>query len=310
MRLKNIPGSREAIAGSKYVIKGIPAMKNCDVVPSGQDVYKNCTTDPGEKDSASETFENDLRGKDWSVKGHWAGIFGNKNPIRIEIGMGKGMFIMEQARRNPGVNFVGIEKYSSVLLRAVQKQDAECLPNVHFLRMEAEYIENVFAPDEVDRIYLNFSDPWPKKKNAKRRLTSRQFLTRYENILKPGGLIEFKTDNVSLFDFSLEELLETGACFMEEAFAAAEFPDELLNGFGNTAADPAGISAPGSALCAASPAGFSSSDAPGPSRWLVLAVTRDLHASPMNEGNIMTEYETRFSAEGNKICKYIIKKSI
>ena len=256
MRLKNIPGSREAIAGSKYVIKGIPAAKNCDIVPSGQDVYKNCTADPGEKDSAPETLENDLRGKDWSVKGHWTKIFGNKNPIRIEIGMGKGMFIMEQARRDPGVNFVGIEKYSSVLLRAVQKQDAECLPNVRFLRMEAEYIENVFAPDEVDRIYLNFSDPWPKKKNAKRRLTSRQFLARYENILKPGGLIEFKTDNVSLFDFSLEELLETDA------------------------------------------------------RWLVLAVTRDLHSSPMNEGNIMTEYETRFSAEGNKICKYIIKKSI
>ena len=114
-----------------------------------------------------------------SCRGRWAEIFGNENPIHIEVGMGKGRFLMDMARLYPEINFIGIEKYSSVLLRAVQKLEEEELPNVRLIRMDAEDLENVFAQGELDRIYLNFSDPWPKDRHAKRRLESRQFLARY-----------------------------------------------------------------------------------------------------------------------------------
>ena len=177
MRLRNIKGCREVIAASSYVI----------------------APDDPERISFQDS-------SDWSVKGHWNEIFGDDHPLWIEIGMGKGAFLMELARKHPDVNFVGIEKYSSVLLRAVQKQEKEALPNVRLIRMEAEYIADVFAPEEVDRIYLNFSDPWPKASHAGRRLTSRQFLARYDKILRVGGLIEFKTDNQELFEFSLDEI--------------------------------------------------------------------------------------------------------
>lgn len=214
MRLKNVPGSREVIAQSRFVIH-----------------------DPER-----------LRGK-------WAEEFGNGAPVRVEIGMGKGRFIMDTARLHPEVNYVGIEKYSSVLLRAIQKMEEEELPNVRLIRMDAEEITEVFGPGEVDRIYLNFSDPWPKDRHAKRRLPSRQFLARYDQILKKDGLLEFKTDNRALFDFALEEL------------------------------EPAG--------------------------WRAEAVTFDLHHDArMNEGNVMTEYEERFSAAGNPICKYVIGRPV
>ena len=103
-------------------------------------------------------------------KGKWHEIFGNDHPIRIEIGMGKGRFIMDLARMNPDINYVGIEKYSSVLIRGIQKMEADPLPNLYFIRMDAEEIASVFDRGEVDRIYLNFSDPWPKDRHAKRRL--------------------------------------------------------------------------------------------------------------------------------------------
>lgn len=143
-------------------------------------------------------------------KGRWREIFGNDHPIRIEIGMGKGRFIMELARENPDINYLGIEKYSSVLIRGIQKLEADPLPNLYFIRMEAEEITSVFAAGEVDRIYLNFSDPWPKDRHAKRRLPSREFLRRYDEILIPDGVIEFKTDNHDLFQFALEELEPAG----------------------------------------------------------------------------------------------------
>ena len=144
-------------------------------------------------------------------RGCWRQVFGNKNPIRIEIGMGKGQFILNMAKEYPDVNFVGIERYSSVLLRAVEKYDTEefCqLKNVRFVCMDARNLENVFADGEVERIYLNFSDPWPKARHAKRRLTSVEFLERYEKVLAAGGSVEFKTDNTALFNFSLEQLKE------------------------------------------------------------------------------------------------------
>nr|MCR5558315.1 tRNA (guanosine(46)-N7)-methyltransferase TrmB [Butyrivibrio sp.] len=143
---------------------------------------------------------------DVETKGRWAEIFGNDHPIRIEIGMGKGRFIHTLAAMNPDINYVGIEKYSSVLLRAIQKMDEDPLPNLRFIRMDAENITEKFMEHEVDRIYLNFSDPWPKDRHAKRRLPSAEFLKRYDYILKPEGIIEFKTDNRDLFDFAVGEL--------------------------------------------------------------------------------------------------------
>ena len=186
-------------------------------------------------------------------KGNWKGIFGNDHPIRIEIGMGKVRFIMDLARMNPGINYVGIEKYSSVLIRGIQKMAADPLPNLYFIRMEAEEIAEVFGHEEVDRIYLNFSDPWPKDRHAKRRLPSREFLRRYDEILVRDGVIEFKTDNPDLFRFALEEL------------------------------EPAG--------------------------WHIDQKTEDLHHNEeMMQGNVMTEYEERFSSAGNPIYKYIISR--
>ena len=214
MRLRNIPGSREAIAESRYVI-----------------------------------HEEETRA------GSWHEIFGNDHPIYIEIGMGKGQFLMELARRNPDINYVGIEKYSSVLIRALEKMEEEetPLPNICFIRMDAEDIVKVFAKHEVDRIYLNFSDPWPKDRHAKRRLTSAQFLERYDQILASDGHLEFKTDNQDLFTFSLEEIPAAG--------------------------------------------------------WHLDACTRDLHHDAvLNEGNIMTEYEEKFSSKGNPICKLIASR--
>ena len=145
-----------------------------------------------------------------NLRGDWNLEFKKEQPLHIEIGMGKGQFIMELARQNPGINYIGIEMYSSVLIRALQKMAEEELPNLKFLRIDARTLPECFAKDEVDRIYLNFSDPWPKDRHAKRRLTSRQFLARYNEILKPDGVIEFKTDNRPLFDFSLEEVREAG----------------------------------------------------------------------------------------------------
>lgn len=143
-------------------------------------------------------------------KGKWNEIFGNNRPIQIEIGMGKGRFLMDLAAANPSINYIGIEKYSTVLLRAIQKMEENELSNLRFIRMDAEDICEVFDKAEVTKIYLNFSDPWPKDRHAKRRLPSRQFLERYDAILAPDGKIEFKTDNVDLFDFALGEIEPAG----------------------------------------------------------------------------------------------------
>ena len=143
-------------------------------------------------------------------KGKWNEVFEQNLPIHIEMGMGKGQFLMKMAELHPDIHYIGIEKYSSVLVRALEKIEENPLPNIHFIRMDAENITQVFEKGEVEQIYLNFSDPWPKDRHAKRRLTSRQFLERYDNILKDNGKIIFKTDNRALFDFSLEEVKEAG----------------------------------------------------------------------------------------------------
>ena len=142
-------------------------------------------------------------------KGKWHEFFGNNAPIRIEVGMGKGKFISTLAMQNPDINYIGIEKYSSVLIRAIDKRIENNIENLYFLRFDAVDILDIFDEGEIDRIYLNFSDPWPKDRHAKRRLPSREYLARYDKILKKGGRIEFKTDNRVLFDWALEELPES-----------------------------------------------------------------------------------------------------
>lgn len=143
-------------------------------------------------------------------KGKWSSLFHNNNPIHIEIGMGKGRFIMELAQKNPNINYIGIEKYSSVLLRALEKRSQVELNNLYFIRFDAQYINDIFDHNEIDRIYLNFSDPWPKDRHAKRRLTARDYLDKYHQCLKQTGEVVFKTDNRELFEFSLEEVKEAG----------------------------------------------------------------------------------------------------
>lgn len=244
MRLRNIPEAKEIVAGSRFVVQ-----------------------------------------KPEEQRGRWRTFTGGR-PLSVEIGTGKGRFLMEMAAREPETAFLGVERYESVLLRAVEKMegkpandpasilersmkgksasdvaspsDSEKLPeeaafvppaNLHFLRMDARELPAVFSPGEVAKIYLNFSDPWPKARHEKRRLTSRTFLAIYEQVLADGGTLEFKTDNRDLFEFSVQE------------FEAAD-------------------------------------------HWTITSLTRDLHADPvLNAGNIMTEYERKFSALGNKICK-------
>ncbi len=219
MRLRNIPGSREAIAESPYCIP-----------------------------------ENTLHDR----QGHWKEtVFHNDHPLCLEIGMGKGRFVTDMALSHRDVSYLGIEKYSSVLLRGLEKREELTkqgidLPNLYYIRMDAEHITEFFAPEEVDGIYLNFSDPWPKDRHAHRRLPGSVFLSRYRQILKKDGFLEFKTDNDGLFDFALESIEKSG--------------------------------------------------------WSLLASTWDLYADPvLNIGNIMTEYEERFSAKGNAIHKLIAR---
>lgn len=142
-------------------------------------------------------------------KGKWTQVFQNNNPIYIEIGMGKGDFIIQNAIQYPNINFIGIEKYDSVIVRAIQKSNDLQLENLKLIRMDARFITNIFEK-EIDRIYLNFSDPWPKDRHAKRRLTSPIFLEKYDSIFKNRGHITMKTDNNNLFEYSLESLVHFG----------------------------------------------------------------------------------------------------
>lgn len=144
-----------------------------------------------------------------NYKKKWQEVFENKNPIYIEIGMGKGDFIIENAIRYPNINFVGVEKFDSVIVRAIQKSNGLDLKNLRLIRMDAIEIDTVFER-EVDRIYLNFSDPWPKDRHAKRRLTSSVFLEKYDGIFRDNCHIIMKTDNLGLFEYSLESLKENG----------------------------------------------------------------------------------------------------
>lgn len=187
-----------------------------------------------------------------TIKGQWSGIFENSNPIHVEIGCGKGQFICTMAKNNPDINFIAIDVIPDVLVLALEKAVAMNLTNVRFIIADAALLCNYFEFDEIQRIYLNFSDPWKKSRQAKRRLTHKNFLDVYKQLLRQGNLICFKTDNKPLFEFSLNS-------FAQENF-------KLQN------------------------------------------ITFDLHNSKF-EGNVMTEYETRFAEAGMPIyrleAKYI-----
>lgn len=209
MRLRNIPGAKDIVKNSPFVIQ--------------------------------EPFH---------MRGRWKDLWDNGHPVHLEVGMGKGKFLMEMSLRHAENNYLGMELYDSVLLRALQRRQSmeEVMENLYFLCADARMLPEIFAEGEIEKIYLNFSDPWPKARHAKRRLTSRQFLDRYEQILSPGGTVEFKTDNLDLFGFSLQEIKEFG--------------------------------------------------------WTLLYHTYDLHGEKEQaRENVMTEYEEKFSARGNPICK-------
>lgn len=144
-----------------------------------------------------------------NYKGNFNKLFEHDNPLCIEIGTGKGKFIRQMALNNPNINYIGIEKYDSVLVRALEKVEEEDIPNLKFLRMDATEIETIFYK-EIDTIYLNFSDPWPKVRHKNRRLTSINFLKKYDNLFKDTKHIVFKTDNRHLFEFSVPEFTEYG----------------------------------------------------------------------------------------------------
>lgn len=138
-------------------------------------------------------------------KANWGSIFPHFNPIEVEVGCGKGQFIIEMAKKHPDVNFIGIEKYDSVIIRGLEKLIESPVGNVKFIQKDASEIESFFDFNEVQQLYLNFSDPWPKKRQAKRRLTHPRFLEKYKYILKSGASIKFKTDNFELFEYSKTE---------------------------------------------------------------------------------------------------------
>ena len=181
-----------------------------------------------------------------AAKGKWHELFGNDNPIHIEVGSGKGAFITGMAQQNPNINYIGIDIQLSVLSYALDKVLASGAENVKLLRVDGSSLTNYFEDGEVDMMYLNFSDPWPKSRHEKRRLTYKTFLDTYKQILPENGEIHFKTDNRGLFEYSLASFSQYGM---------------VLNKV-----------------------------------WL------DLHASDY-EGNVMTEYERKFSEKGQVIYR-------
>lgn len=204
---------------------------------------------PWAKDKLKEHSEIVISNPE-DYKGNWGNEFQSNGPLYVEIGIGKGQFITKMAERYQNLSFVGIEMMESIIVSALDKVlDAE-VKNVRLLKNDAKNLLSLFAENEVDHLYLNFSDPWPKNRHEKRRLTYRDFLKFYEKVLKPGGELHLKTDNQGLFDYSLESFADYGLKVME--------------------------------------------------------ITRDLHASG-EEGNVMTEYEQKFSEKGHPIyrCKVL-----
>jgi len=163
-----------------------------------------------------------------SNKGKWKEIFKNNNPIYLEIGMGKGKFIIENAKRNPDINYIGLEVAESVLVRALEKLIDEPLPNLVLLHEDAFELNNIFEDGEIDKIYLTFSDPWPKSRHAKRRLTCNNISNSYRKALKENGSLEFKTDNRKLFEYSILEFIKNGLEFKELSLNLHEDKEDVI----------------------------------------------------------------------------------
>ena len=171
-------------------------------------------------------------------KGTWNKVFNNNNPIYIEIGMGKGKFILENAIKYPNINFIGIEKFDKVICKAIVKSDEYELNNLKLIRLDAKELNEVFDK-EIDLIYLNFSDPWPKDRHEKRRLTNETFLKVYDNIFKNTKKIVMKTDNRGLFEYSVSSLSKYGYIIknininlhnsIEEDIITTEYEDKFIN---------------------------------------------------------------------------------
>lgn len=144
-------------------------------------------------------------------KGKWHEVFGNDNPVHIEVGTGKGQFVLGMAKQNPNINYIGIELFDSVIVCALERiVEAEKPANLRLLKVNGAKLQEYFAKGDVSRVYLNFSDPWPKKRHAKRRLTHEGFLKLYESVLIDNGEIHFKTDNRGLFEYSLVSMNQYG----------------------------------------------------------------------------------------------------
>ena len=183
-------------------------------------------------------------------KGKWHEVFEKDQPLHIEVGTGKGQFVTGMAKANPDINYIGIELYDSVIVAALDRLIEANLPNLKLLNVNAAELDKYFTKNDVDRVYLNFSDPWPKSRHEKRRLTYKDFLSLYENILVDGGEIHFKTDNQGLFEYSLMSFSAYGL--------------------------------------------------------LLKYVSLDFHKSGY-EGNVMTEYEQKFSEQGHRIYRCEVK---
>ncbi|MGO4890077.1 tRNA (guanosine(46)-N7)-methyltransferase TrmB [Anaerobacillus sp. MEB173] len=206
MRLRNKPGAKQEI------------LANPDVVIANPEEYR----------------------------GKWSAIFGNSNPIHIEVGTGKGKFVTEMGQAHPSINYIGIEKYDSVIITAMERVKESGVQNVKLLNEDVSNLAEYFADEEISRVYINFTDPWPKNRHEKRRLTYKDFVSLYEKVLIEQGEIHFKTDNQGLFEYSLHSFSKYGL---------------ILNN-----------------------------------------VSLDLHNSDY-EGNIMTEYEQKFSGKGMRIYR-------
>jgi len=179
-------------------------------------------------------------------RGNWCALFGNAHPLHLEIGCGKGRFAIGMAESHNDINFIAVEREEGALIMGAERISRNPLPNLRFASIDAIQLEQMFAPGEVERIYLNFSDPWPPNRQRKRRLTWRAYLEIYDSILSEQGDICFKTDNQRFFEWTIQEISQFG--------------------------------------------------------WLIQNVSLDLHNSDF-EGNVMTEYEERFSAEGARIYR-------
>lgn len=157
-------------------------------------------------------------------KGKWNQLFDNQNPIHVELGMGKGRFIKQKALNNPNINYIGIEKYSSVMARAVQLLGDESISNLKLICIDALNIDELFD-HEIDVIYLNFLDPWPKDRHARRRLTSETFLNLYDNLFKDRRYIVLKTDNLKLYNYSMEQFINHQYKIKTSSFKISDMPD-------------------------------------------------------------------------------------